>query len=86
MLRLKITTDSVQLKSQHVRGLFPIDHIEGSQLVVDDAGNGPSMFGINQAANPDVDVPHPTRVRAIALDKAARMPSLPRSGSSSIPA
>jgi Glycosyl hydrolase 108 len=50
--------------------LFLIEHIEGIQLVPDDAGRGPSMFGINQAANPDVDVPHLTRARAIAIYKA----------------
>ena len=47
---------------------FTLDN-EGSALVPDDAGKGPSKFGINKTANPDVDVPNLTRDAAKALYK-----------------
>ncbi len=38
--------------------------------VADDAGKGPSNFGINQAAHPGVDIKNLTRDQAIAIYKS----------------
>jgi hypothetical protein len=46
-----------------------IDKFEGTSLVADDAGRGPSKFGINQGANDDVDVKNLTRPQAVQLYK-----------------
>jgi lysozyme family protein len=47
---------------------FVIDQNEGgSTLVANDNGRGPTKFGINQAANPGVDVPNLTRAQAVSI-------------------
>lgn len=48
-----------------------IDNREGTKLVLKDGKSGkPAKFGINQAANPDIDVANLTRPQAEALYKA----------------
>lgn len=48
---------------------YMIDHVEGSQLIPNDNGKGPTKFGINQTANPEVDVPNLTREQAAGIYK-----------------
>lgn len=46
-----------------------IDNFEGTTLVSNDGGKGASKFGINQTANPDVDIATLTRDKAVRLYK-----------------
>lgn len=48
---------------------FVIDNFEGTALVANDGGKGASKFGINQSANPDIDVQNLTREQAIQVYK-----------------
>ncbi len=48
---------------------FVIDKFEGSSLVPHDGNKGASKFGINQSANPEVDVSNLTREQAMQVYK-----------------
>jgi lysozyme family protein len=48
---------------------YIIDNFEGEALVKDDGGKGASKFGINQTANPEVDVKNLTREQAAQIYK-----------------
>lgn len=49
---------------------FVIDDIEGGDaFVADDNGRGPTRFGINKSANPDLDIANLTRGAAVARYK-----------------
>lgn len=51
---------------------FVIDHIEGGETyVADDNGRGPTRWGINASANPDLNIQNLTRAGAIARYKTA---------------
>ena len=43
---------------------YLINKIEGTGTVANDAGRGLTRFGINQTANPDLDVANLTREQA----------------------